>query len=84
MRRLLRAIGALNEGERDDVRRSVAALAWDDRVADLPDGKRDALAKALRRVPRTPRPRPLTSAGRFAPAFAPGLSISYEATRRRW
>ena len=58
MRRLLGAIAALTKSEREEVRRSVAALAWDDRIADLPDGKRDALAKALRRVPRQRRPRP--------------------------
>ena len=58
VRRLLGAIAALTKSEREEVRRSVAALAWDDRIADLPDGKRDALAKALRRVPRQRRPRP--------------------------
>jgi DNA helicase-2/ATP-dependent DNA helicase PcrA len=57
VRRLLRAIATLSEREREEVRRSVAALAWDDRVADLPAGKRDALAKALNRVPRRRRPR---------------------------
>ena len=58
VRRLLGAIAALTESEREEVRRSVAALGWDDRIAELPDGKRDALAKALRRVPRQRRPRP--------------------------
>jgi DNA helicase-2/ATP-dependent DNA helicase PcrA len=58
VRRLLGAIGALTESEREDVRRSVAALAWDDRIADLPEGKRDALGRALKRVPRKRRPHP--------------------------